>query len=61
LLTILDILGKVGGIEGALTGLFRILFILISSNSMKVEFTKHLLLLKRREVRQYCDKNLVGN
>jgi hypothetical protein len=59
--TILDILGKVGGIEKSLKSLLGIFFVLLSSNAMKVEYAKHLLLLKRKEVKLICDENISGD
>jgi hypothetical protein len=59
--TILDILGKIGGIDKSLKSLLCAFFTLLSINAMKVEFAKHLLLLKRKEVKFLSDENLSGD
>ena len=59
--TILDILGKIGGIEKSLKSFLAIFFLLLSKIALKDEFCKHLLLLKRKEAKHFSNENLKGN
>ena len=59
--TILDILGKIGGIEKSLKSFLAILFLLLSTVALKEQFTNHFLLLKRKEAKLFSNENHQGN
>jgi hypothetical protein len=59
--TVLDILGKLGGIEKSLKGIIGFFFIFISKNTMKCEFASKLLLLKAKEMMLFNDGPYQGD
>ena len=59
--TILDILGKLGGIDKSLKGILGGLFLFLSKSAMRGDFARKLLLIKRKELKELNNEPLIGN
>ena len=58
LYTFLDILGHIGGLEHAFTGVLGIIFLLCSENSMMMEQANFLFLLNNKDAKMLDAKNV---